>query len=126
MGRFVMLKHTAYYSTDGHIIDQNFKSCVICGWQKGAKCMANQRLNDEYEKLLKHIEKRRFLNETEMITLDSSFIDNNQIYACVNFREASRLRGKDFMTGYLYTSVEWRLIPTRFLEYGNKGRLILR
>lgn len=126
MGRFVMLKHTVYHSTDGSIIDQDFKSCVICGWQKGTKLKANRRLNDEYGKLLKYIEKHRFLDETEMITLDSSFIDNKQIYAYINFREASRLRGKDFMAGYLYTSVEWRLIPTKFLEYGNNDKLILK
>ena len=126
MGRFVMIKHTVYHSTNGSIIDQNFKTWVVSNWQKAAKRDAIIRMNYEYEKLMRYIEKRRFLDETRMITLDSSSIDNEKVRAFINFREAARIIGENLMPGYLYTSVEWILTPTKFLEHDwNKDKLVL-
>lgn len=123
MAQFVLLKRTAYHSTDGSIIDEKLSSYVSSDHRVYARRKANIMMICEYDRLLKYIEKRRFLDETKSIVLDSKSINTDRSRAFINFRESSRVRGKNIMPNYLYTSVEWILIPTKFLEFDDNGKV---
>ena len=124
MAKYIMLKHTVYHATNGTILYHDLTAYLASGSFAGY--IVKKRIHDEYNKLLKYIEKRRFAGEMDHITLDSKFIKDDLTYASINFREASRLRGKDFMLSYLYTSVEWRLVPTKQLELEGKDKIVVR
>ena len=124
MAKYIMLKHTVYHSTSGAILYDDLKSYLASGSFAGY--IVKKRIHDEYNKLLKYIEKRWLSGDSTYITLDNKFIKDDLTYASINFREASRLRGKDFMAGYLYTTVEWRLVPTKQLELEGKDKIVVR
>ena len=110
---YILIKRTTYLTRNGDILDSISKA-----YYSNCKKEASKKLVNDYNKLIKYIDKRGSLyklGEDKALTILYKWCADNEERAKIHFKECSKIRGEDRNLYPLYqkTCIEFEIIKAR-------------
>lgn len=108
---YILVRRTTLLSRNGCILESDAKA-----YYSNTKKDTTSKLFNEYNKLIKYIDKRSSLyrlGEDEAINKNYAWCAGDGSVAEMSFTECSKLRGADFYPNYFTTLISFEIIKAK-------------